>query len=92
MFRELKEERIAALREKFFLLVAAVMKIDSAIGLKPGVEVILEIRGDEIIISKPKIEGSYNRMLYCDTCSETEKNVNFKEIIDEEVAQRHAVC
>jgi len=28
-------------------------------GLKPGVEVILELLGDEIIISKPKIEGSY---------------------------------
>jgi len=30
-----------------------------AMGLKPGVEVILEIRGDEIVISKPKVEGSY---------------------------------
>jgi AbrB family looped-hinge helix DNA binding protein len=34
-------------------------QLRDAIGLKPGVEVTLEIRGDEIVISKPKVEGSY---------------------------------
>ncbi|MGA2524754.1 MAG: AbrB/MazE/SpoVT family DNA-binding domain-containing protein [Candidatus Bathyarchaeia archaeon] len=34
-------------------------QLRDAMGLKPGVEVILEIRGDEIVISKPKVEGSY---------------------------------
>ncbi len=31
-------------------------QLGDAMGLKSGVEVILEIRGDEIIISKPKIK------------------------------------
>ena len=62
------------------------------IGLKPGVEVILEIRGDEIVISKPKIDGSYTEYYTATHTPKLKKIVNFKEIIDEEVAQRHAVC
>jgi bifunctional DNA-binding transcriptional regulator/antitoxin component of YhaV-PrlF toxin-antitoxin module len=62
-----------------------------AIGLKPGVEVILEIRGNEIVISKPKIEGSYTEY-YTSTHSPKLKSVvNIKEIIDEEEAQRYAI-
>ena len=30
-----------------------------ALGLKPGVEVVLEVRGSEVVMSKPKIEGNY---------------------------------
>ncbi len=48
-------------------------RLRDAIGLKPGVEVILEIRGDEIIISKPKIEGSYTEYLHFDICLKTKK-------------------
>ena len=66
-------------------------QLRDALGLKPGVEVILEIRGDEIIISKPKIEGSYTEY-YTSTHAPKLKNVvNIKEIINEEVAQRHAI-
>jgi len=30
--------------------------IRDALGLHPGVEVMIEVRGDEVIITKPKIE------------------------------------
>lgn len=52
---------------------------------------ILEIRGDEISISKPKIEGSYTEYYSSTYASKLKNVVNFKEIIDEEAAQRHAI-
>ena len=30
-----------------------------ALGQKPGIQVVLELRGNEIVITKPKIEGNY---------------------------------
>jgi AbrB family looped-hinge helix DNA binding protein len=66
-------------------------QLRDALGLKPGVEVILEIRGDEIIISKPKIEGSYTEYYTSTSVSKLKNVVNLKEIIDEEVAQRYAI-
>ena len=66
-------------------------QLRDAIGLKPGVEVILEIRGDEIVISKPKIEGSYTEYYTTTHSPKLKKVVNIKEIITEEVAQRHAI-
>jgi AbrB family looped-hinge helix DNA binding protein len=66
-------------------------QLRDAMGLKPGVEVILELRGDEIVISKPKIEGSYTEYYTTTHAPKLKKLVNIKEIIDEEVAQRHAI-
>ncbi len=66
-------------------------KLRDAIGLKPGVEVILELRGDEIVISKPKIEGSYTEYYTTTHAPKLKKIVNIKEILDQEVAQRHAI-
>jgi bifunctional DNA-binding transcriptional regulator/antitoxin component of YhaV-PrlF toxin-antitoxin module len=60
-------------------------------GLKPGVEVILELRGDEIVISKPKIEGSYTEYYTTTQAPKLKKLVNIKELIDQEVTLRHAV-
>jgi len=65
-------------------------QLRDALGLKPGVEVILEIRGDEIIIIKQKIEGSYTEFYTSTYASKLKNAVNSKEIIDEEVAQRYA--
>jgi AbrB family looped-hinge helix DNA binding protein len=66
-------------------------RMRDALGLKPGVDVTLEIKGDEIVISKPKIEGSYTEY-YITTCSpKLKKPVHIKEIITEEVAQRYAL-
>jgi len=66
-------------------------QLRDAIGLKPGVVVILEIRGDEIVISKPKIEGSYTEYYTTTQTPKLKKVVKLKEIINEEVAQRHAI-
>ena len=66
-------------------------QIRDAIGLKPGVEVILELRGDEIVISKPKIQGSYTEYYTTTHSPKLKKIVNIKKIIDDEVAQRHAI-
>ena len=66
-------------------------QLRDAMGLKPGVEVILEIRGDEIIISKPKIEGNYTEHYTSTYAPKLKKPINIKQTIEEEVAQRHAV-
>ena len=66
-------------------------QLRDAIGLKPGVEVILELRGDEIVISKPKIEGSYTEYYTTTQSPKLKKLVNIKELIDQEVTLRHAV-
>jgi AbrB family looped-hinge helix DNA binding protein len=66
-------------------------QLRDAMGLKPGVEVILELRGDEIVISKPKIEGSYTEYYTTTHAPKLKKLVNIKEIIDQEAAQRHAI-
>jgi len=66
-------------------------QLRDAMGLKPGVEVILEIRGDEIVISKPKVEGSYTEYYTTTQAPKLKKVVNLKEIINDEVAQRHAI-
>lgn len=66
-------------------------QLRDAMGLKPGVEVILELRGDEIVISKPKIEGSYTEYYTTTHAPKLKKVVNIKEIINEEVAKRHAI-
>jgi len=67
-------------------------QLRDAIGLKPGVEVILELRGDEIVISKPKIEGSYTEYYTTTQAPKLKKLVNIKELIDQEVTLLVAVC
>ncbi len=66
-------------------------RLRDALGLKPGVEVILELKGDEIVLSKPKIEGSYTEYFTMTQAPKLKRVVNLKEIINEEVAQRHAI-
>lgn len=60
-----------------------------AIGLKPGVEVIVELRDDEIVISKPKINGNYTEY-YTSTSTPKLKNpINVKQLILKEVSNRN---
>jgi AbrB family looped-hinge helix DNA binding protein len=66
-------------------------QLRDAMGLKPGVEVILEIRGNEIVISKPKIDGSYTAYYSSTHAPKLKKTINIKETIGEEVANRHAI-
>jgi AbrB family looped-hinge helix DNA binding protein len=66
-------------------------RMRDALGLKPGVDVTLEIRGEEIVISKPKIEGSYTEYFTATYSPKLRKPMVIKEIITEEVGQRHAL-
>ena len=66
-------------------------QLRDAMGLKPGVEVILELRGDEIVISKPKIEGSYTEYYTTTQTPKLKKLVNIKELINQEATQRNAI-
>jgi AbrB family looped-hinge helix DNA binding protein len=65
--------------------------IRDALGLKPGVDVIIELRGEEIVVSKPKIEGSYTEYFTATHSPKLKKPVAIKKIIEGEVAQRHAL-
>lgn len=62
-----------------------------AIGIKPGVDVVIELRDDEIVISKPKVEGNYTEYYASTSSPKLKKKVNIKELILEEVSKRHAV-
>jgi AbrB family looped-hinge helix DNA binding protein len=66
-------------------------RIRNALGLKPGVDVTIELRGDEIVISKPKIEGSYTEYYTSTQFAKLKEPVDIKKIITEEVTQRHAL-
>ena len=62
-----------------------------AIGIKPGVDVVIELRDDEIIINKPNSEGNYTEYYPSTSSPKIKKNVNIKELILEEVSDRHAL-
>jgi AbrB family looped-hinge helix DNA binding protein len=66
-------------------------RMRNALGLKPGVDVNIELRGDEIVISKPKIEGSYAEYYTSTQSAKLKEPVDIKKIITEEVTQRHAL-
>jgi AbrB family looped-hinge helix DNA binding protein len=66
-------------------------RMRDTIGIKPGTQVTLEIREDEIVISKPKSKGKYTEYYTSTRVSKLKKPVNIKEIISEEVCGRHAL-
>jgi AbrB family looped-hinge helix DNA binding protein len=66
-------------------------RIRNALGLNPGVDVNIEIRGEEIVISKPKIEGSYTEYYTSTHSPKLKQPIDIKKIITEEVAQRHGI-
>ena len=67
-------------------------RIRDALGLKPGVEVTIEIRGEEIVLSKPKVEGSYTEYYATTKAPKLKASVDVKKIIEEEVSERHGLC
>jgi AbrB family looped-hinge helix DNA binding protein len=67
-------------------------QLRDALGLKPGVEVVLEMKNDEIVISKPKIEGNYTEYFISTSSPKLEKPIEIKEIIGQEASQRHGLC
>jgi AbrB family looped-hinge helix DNA binding protein len=66
-------------------------RIRDALGLKPGVDVNIEVRGEEIVITRPKIEGSYTGYYVSTLSPKLKESVDVKKIIAEEVAQRHGL-
>jgi AbrB family looped-hinge helix DNA binding protein len=66
-------------------------RIRDALGLKPGVDVTIEVRGEEIVISRPKIEGSYTEYYVSTLSPKLKEPVDVKKIITEEVAQKHGL-
>ena len=59
-------------------------RIRDALGLKPGVEVTLEMRGQEIVIKKPQVKGSYIEYFITTSSPKLKKRINIKELIAEE--------
>jgi AbrB family looped-hinge helix DNA binding protein len=66
-------------------------RIRDALGLRPGVDVTIEVRGEEIVISRPKIEGSYTEYYVSTLSPKLKEPIDGKKIITEEVAQRHGL-
>ena len=66
-------------------------RMREAIGIRPGVEVTFEMRDNEIIITKPKIEGNYTEYYSSTQVPKLKKHVNIKEIIEKEDHHRHAL-
>ena len=62
-----------------------------ALGLKPGVEVTLEMRDDEIVIKKPKVHGSYTEYFVTTASPKLKRRINIKGLIGQEVEERNAI-
>jgi AbrB family looped-hinge helix DNA binding protein len=66
-------------------------RMREALGLKPGVEVTLELRDKEIIIKKPQVKGSYTEYFITTSAPKLKKKINLKELIEDEVEERNVV-
>lgn len=65
--------------------------IREALGLRPGVEVIIDIRDNEVVITRPKIEGNYTEYYLTTRSQKLREEVDVKKIILEEALERHVV-
>ncbi|MGA3059141.1 MAG: AbrB/MazE/SpoVT family DNA-binding domain-containing protein [Candidatus Bathyarchaeia archaeon] len=66
-------------------------RMRDALGLKPGVEVILEMRDQEIVIKKPQVRGSYTEYFITTSCPKLKKLVDIKKVITQEVEERNGI-
>ena len=66
-------------------------RIRDSLGLKPGVEVTIELRGEEVVVSKPKVGGCYTEYYVVTQASKLKASVDVERIIAEEVSQRHGL-
>ncbi len=62
-----------------------------ALGLKPGVEITLEMRDQEIIIKKPQVRGNYTEYFITTSSPKLKKRINIKELLNQEVEERNAL-
>ena len=66
-------------------------RMRDTLGLKPGVEVILEMRDQEIIIKKPQVRGSYTEYFTTTSAPKLKKPIDIKQIITQEAEERNAL-
>ena len=66
-------------------------RMRDALGLKPGVEVTLEMRDQEIVIKKPQVRGSYTEYFITTSSPKLKKRINIKELLAQEAEDRHAI-
>ena len=66
-------------------------RMRDALGLKPGVEITLEMRDQEIIIKKPQVRGSYTEYFITTSSPKLKKRINIKELLNQEVEERNAL-
>ena len=66
-------------------------KIREILGLQPGVEVTIEVRDNEVIISRPKINGSYTDYYLTTSSPKLKTPIDMKKLIQEETEERHGV-
>ena len=66
-------------------------RMRDAMGLKPGVEITLEMRDQEIVIKKPQVKGSYTEYFVTTSAPKLKKPIDIKKMIAQEVEQRHAL-
>jgi AbrB family looped-hinge helix DNA binding protein len=62
-----------------------------ALGLKPGVEITLEMRNQEIVIKKPQVRGSYTEYFITTSSPKLKKRINIKELINQEADDRNVL-
>ena len=66
-------------------------RMRDALGLKPGVEITLELRDQEIVIKKPQVRGSYTEYFITTSSPKLKKRINIKELLNQEVEERNAL-
>jgi AbrB family looped-hinge helix DNA binding protein len=66
-------------------------QIREALGLQPGVEVNIEMKGEEVIITRPRINGSYTEYYTQTRAPKLRKQVDMKKLVLEEGTDRFGV-
>jgi AbrB family looped-hinge helix DNA binding protein len=65
--------------------------IRESLGLRPGVEVNIDVRGDEVVITRPKVEGSYTEYYLTTRSKKLVEPIDVKKLILEEALERYGV-
>jgi len=63
-------------------------RMREALGLKPGVEVVFELREKEVVLKKPEVSGSYANYYMTTSAPKLKKWVNLRELLEDEVDER----
>jgi len=63
-------------------------RMREALGLKPGVEVVFELREKEVVLKKPEVSGSYANYYMTTSAPKLKKWVNLRELLEDEANER----